>query len=88
VLDVDPAPLPAVAAVDGGKVADRAADTAGRSLDDVQRSHIISVLRSTGGVVEGAQGAAMVLGLHPNTLRSRLKKLGIPASTYKSPPQA
>jgi formate hydrogenlyase transcriptional activator len=47
------------------------------SLDDVQRLHIINVLKQTGGVVEGARGAATILGLHPNTLRSRMKKLGI-----------
>jgi formate hydrogenlyase transcriptional activator len=84
VLEVDPVPLSAVTA----DVEATGAIMAARSLDDVQRLHIISVLRSTGGVVEGEQGAATVLGLHPNTLRSRLKKLGIPASTYKGPPQA
>ena len=47
------------------------------SLEDVQRLHILNVLKSTGGVVEGARGAATILGLHPNTLRSRMKKLGI-----------
>jgi formate hydrogenlyase transcriptional activator len=46
-------------------------------LQEVERSHIISVLRTTGGVVAGGQGAAVILGLHPNTLRSRMKKLGI-----------
>jgi formate hydrogenlyase transcriptional activator len=46
-------------------------------LREVERSHIISVLRTTGGVVGGGRGAAAVLGLHPNTLRSRMKKLGI-----------
>ena len=49
-------------------------------LDDVQREHIISVLKATGGIVEGARGAATILGLHPNTLRSRMKKLGIPSA--------
>jgi transcriptional regulator with GAF, ATPase, and Fis domain len=46
-------------------------------LRDVEREHILSVLRSTGGIVEGAKGAARILGMHPNTLRSRMKKLGI-----------
>jgi predicted ATPase/transcriptional regulator with GAF, ATPase, and Fis domain len=49
-----------------------------QSLDEMQRLHILDVLKSTGGVVEGARGAAIILGLHPNTLRSRMKKLGIP----------
>ncbi len=48
-------------------------------LQEVERSHILSVLRTTGGVVGGGKGAAAILGLHPNTLRSRMKKLGISA---------
>jgi formate hydrogenlyase transcriptional activator len=47
------------------------------TLEDVERSHILAVLERTDGVIEGPQGAAKVLGLHPNTLRSRMKKLGI-----------
>jgi formate hydrogenlyase transcriptional activator len=50
------------------------------SLDDVQRLHITNVLKSTKGVVEGARGAATILGMNPNTLRSRMKKLGIATS--------
>jgi formate hydrogenlyase transcriptional activator len=46
-------------------------------LEDVERSHILSVLKTTGGVVAGTRGAAAILGLRPNTLRSRMKKLGI-----------
>jgi len=46
-------------------------------LQDVERLHILGVLKNTGGVVEGTKGAATILGLHPNTLRSRMKKLGI-----------
>ncbi len=49
-------------------------------LRDVERQHILSVLKNTGGVVEGTKGAATILGLHPNTLRSRMKKLGISLS--------
>jgi predicted ATPase/transcriptional regulator with GAF, ATPase, and Fis domain len=47
------------------------------NLNEVQREHILAVLQSTGGVVEGTKGAATILGVHPNTLRSRMKKLGI-----------
>jgi DNA-binding NtrC family response regulator len=49
----------------------------GETLDDVQRLHILRVLKTTEGVVEGAGGAATILGVNPNTLRSRMKKLGI-----------
>jgi PAS domain S-box-containing protein len=48
-----------------------------RRLDDVEREHIRRVLESRGYRIAGAGGAAAALGLHPNTLRHRLKKLGI-----------
>ena len=48
------------------------------TLVEVERFHIMSALKSTRGVVGGAKGAAAILGLHPNTLRSRMKKLGVP----------
>jgi formate hydrogenlyase transcriptional activator len=47
------------------------------TLENVERSHILQVLQETGGVIEGPRGAARILNLHPNTLRSRMKKLGI-----------
>ncbi len=47
------------------------------TLEELERSHIQAALKSTGGVVEGPRGAASMLGLHPNTLRSRIKKLGL-----------
>jgi transcriptional regulator with GAF, ATPase, and Fis domain len=47
------------------------------TLEEVEIRHIRSVLHKTEWVVEGAEGAAQILGLHPNTLRSRMKKLGI-----------
>jgi formate hydrogenlyase transcriptional activator len=47
------------------------------SLDDVQRIHIAATLEQTGWVIEGPRGAAQILDMHPNTLRSRMKKLGL-----------
>src|SRR5262249_33759361 len=47
------------------------------SLQDVERPHILRVLAETRGIIEGPRGAAQILGLHPNTLRFRLQKLGI-----------
>ena len=47
------------------------------NLQGVERQHILEVLSQTHWVIEGQRGAAVLLGLHPNTLRSRLKKLGI-----------
>jgi DNA-binding NtrC family response regulator len=34
-------------------------------------------------VIEGATGAARLLDIHPNTLRSRMKKLGVPKSHHE-----
>jgi len=36
------------------------------------------VLNQANGKVEGADGAAAMLGVNPGTLRARMKKLGIP----------
>jgi formate hydrogenlyase transcriptional activator len=47
------------------------------NLQDVERAHIQRVLAETHGIIEGPRGAARILGLHPNTLRFRLQKLGI-----------
>ncbi|HEX4823882.1 MAG TPA: sigma 54-interacting transcriptional regulator [Candidatus Polarisedimenticolaceae bacterium] len=52
------------------------------ALEDVQRRHIIEVLERTRGVIEGEAGAAKILKLHPNTLRSKMKKLGIRRATH------
>jgi transcriptional regulator with GAF, ATPase, and Fis domain len=47
------------------------------TLDEVERRHIEAVLMRTAGVVAGPEGAAKILDVHPNTLRSRMKKLGV-----------
>jgi formate hydrogenlyase transcriptional activator len=52
-------------------------DPSAASLEGMERNHILAVLKRTNWVIEGAKGAAKILDLHPNTLRSRMKKLGI-----------
>jgi transcriptional regulator with GAF, ATPase, and Fis domain len=47
-------------------------------LDAVTARHIRRVLELTGGKIHGPGGAGELLGLNPNTLRSRMRKLGIP----------
>jgi len=54
-----------------------AESTSPASLESVDRSHILAVLEQTDGRIDGPDGAACILALHPNTLRSRMKKLGI-----------
>lgn len=46
-------------------------------LTEIERRHIFHTLQGCKGRVSGPKGAAAVLGLHPNTLRSRMEKLGI-----------
>jgi transcriptional regulator with GAF, ATPase, and Fis domain len=50
---------------------------ASKSLEDVERQHIIEVLEQTRGVIGGKGGAAEILGLPTSTLRNRMKKLGL-----------
>jgi transcriptional regulator with GAF, ATPase, and Fis domain len=48
-----------------------------RSLEDVERQHIVSVLEQTGWRISGERGAAKILGLKRTTLEARMKKLEI-----------
>jgi len=61
-------------------------DSGGDSLTLVQaeRNHIVSVLKQTQWRIDGLQGAARILNVHPNTLRSRMKKLGIHRSDVEA----
>jgi DNA-binding NtrC family response regulator len=47
-------------------------------LDEVVADHIRRVLALTGGKIHGPGGAGEILGLNPNTLRSKMKRLAIP----------
>ncbi len=47
------------------------------TLEEAERQHILSVLEHAKGVIDGPNGAAKILDMHPNTLRSRMKKLGV-----------
>ncbi len=46
-------------------------------LADLERDHIIKVLDQTLWRINGPKGAAQILDMHPETLRSRIKKFGI-----------
>jgi transcriptional regulator with GAF, ATPase, and Fis domain len=49
----------------------------GRSLEEMERQHILAVLQDTGWRVSGDRGAARILGLKRTTLEARMKKLNI-----------
>jgi len=53
------------------------ADRTNKWKAQVEREHILSVLKLTGWRVSGERGAAGHLGLKPTTLEARMKKLGI-----------
>ncbi len=47
------------------------------TMRDVERAHVERALETTGGRLWGEGGAAALLGVHPSTLLSRMKKLGL-----------
>ena len=48
------------------------------SLDGMMRKHIIKALNVAKGKIHGNGGAAELIGVNPNTLRSKMRRLGIP----------
>jgi transcriptional regulator with GAF, ATPase, and Fis domain len=72
-IDIEPELLPATAAVKNSAPSDEPLI----SLSAAERDHILAALQQSNWVIDGPKGAAKVLDMHPNTLRSRLKKLGI-----------
>src|SRR6185369_4849468 len=48
-----------------------------KALVELERDLILQVLQKTGWRIEGKNGAALLLGLNPSTLRARMQKYGI-----------
>ena len=59
------------------RVASEHPEPFGSTLEQVEREHILRVLRQTEWVIGGPNGAASRLGLNRTTLNNRLRKLGI-----------
>lgn len=59
-----------VAAAEAGSVENK-------TLVDLEREHILATLERTYWRLNGAAGAAALLGMNPSTLRSRMRELGI-----------
>ena len=53
------------------------------NLTEMEREHIIRVLRETHGVLSGVEGAASRLGIKRTTLQSMLKRLRIEPQEYR-----
>ena len=54
-------------------------------MKEMERVQILQALEKTGWRIEGKDGAARLLGLHPSTLRARMHKLGIVRPDSVSP---
>ncbi len=54
-----------------------------RTLEETEKNQILKTLTETQWRIEGKDGAALILGLHPSTLRARMHKLGILRSEKK-----
>jgi transcriptional regulator with GAF, ATPase, and Fis domain len=74
-----PGAAPAAAPVTASAAAGEAT-----TLVEVERQHIIAVLKRTSGTIEGPRGAAKLLDMKPSTMRFRIKKLGIRKVDYLS----
>jgi len=48
-----------------------------RTLEATERNQILKILSETRWRIEGKDGAAAILGIHPSTLRGRMHKLGV-----------
>ncbi|MBN1829154.1 MAG: sigma 54-interacting transcriptional regulator [Deltaproteobacteria bacterium] len=48
-----------------------------QTLEETERNQILKILSETRWRIEGKDGAAAILSLHPSTLRARMHKLGI-----------
>jgi chemotaxis protein methyltransferase CheR len=68
---------PKLRLVDELKKPQKDLSTTQRSLEAVERDHILRVLDQTQWKVSGKNGAAEILGLNRSTLRARMRKLGI-----------
>lgn len=70
---------------DGERATTPAVDMIFPTLEQAEKAHIAHALQTTGGRLYGPRGAAKLLGLHPSTLRGRMRKLGMGgAKQFKS----
>ncbi|MEN6432765.1 MAG: sigma 54-interacting transcriptional regulator [Smithella sp.] len=76
---------PVLQLADKLEISSPAISSAMRTLEDTERSQIIKILTETNWRIEGKDGAAAILGIHPSTLRARLHKLKIVRPETKGP---
>jgi formate hydrogenlyase transcriptional activator len=77
VLKLGPDLLPAQSSDETAEHEDTPELDSSTSLEEVEKQHILRVLERTGWLISGPNGAGALLNVHPNTLRSLMKRLGI-----------
>ena len=70
-------PGPALQLADTLEISSPSLASAVRTLEETERNQILNILSETRWRIEGKDGAATILGLHPSTLRARMHKLAI-----------
>jgi DNA-binding NtrC family response regulator len=70
-------PGPVLQLADKLEISSPPLSSAVRTLEETERNQIFKTLSETRWRIEGKDGAAAILGLHPSTLRARMHKLGI-----------
>jgi len=70
-------PGPVLQLTDKLEIASSSLSSTVRTLEETDRNQILKILSETRWRIEGKDGAAAILGLHPSTLRARTHKLGI-----------
>jgi transcriptional regulator with GAF, ATPase, and Fis domain len=78
-------PRPVLQLADKLEISSPPLSSAVRTLEETERNQIIKTLSETRWRIEGKDGAAAILGLHPSTLRARMHKLGIVRPEIKEP---
>ena len=78
-------PGPVLQLVDKLDISSPALSSAVRTLEETERNQILKILSETQWRIEGKDGAAAILGLHPSTLRARMHKLRIVRPETKEP---
>jgi PAS domain S-box-containing protein len=70
-------PGPVLQLADKLEISSPPLSSAVRTLEETERNQISKTLSETRWRIEGKDGAAAILGIHPSTLRARMHKLGI-----------
>lgn len=78
-------PGPVLQLADKLEISSPAFSSTVRTLEETERDQILKILSETRWRIEGKNGAAAILGIHPSTLRARMHKLGIVRPETKEP---